>query len=254
MSYIPFSKPEIGYREIYEVINSLKSGWITTGPKARKFESKFAKFLNTNYETIAVNSATSGLHLALEALGIKHGDEVIVPSFSHSADANSISATGAKPIFAEVSMNSMCLTLDQIKKKISKKTKAILYVAVYGNADELDSIENYCKKKKLFLIVDAAAALGSTFKKKHISKYGIFSVHSFFSDKTITTGEGGMLLTDSNKLLKICNYYKHDGRKERGEDTIKIPGYNFRFTELQAAVGMAQTKKLNFFISKKKEI
>ena len=192
--------------------------------------------------------------VGMKALGIKEGDEVIVPSFSHSADANSISVTGAKPVFAEVSVDSMCLTLHQIKKCLSKKTKAILYVAVYGNADELDKIEKSCKKEKLFLIIDAAAALGSKFKKKHVSSYGIFSVHSFFSDKTITTGEGGMLLTDNSKLLRICNYYKHDGRKERGEDIIKKAGYNFRFTELQAAVGMAQTKKLGYFILKKKEI
>jgi len=250
---IPCYEPSVGSNEIKNLKEVINSGWLSEKKFTRKFENFISKYCNRKH-SLAFSNATSAMIVGMKALGIKHGDEVIVPFFSHSADANSISATGAKPIFAEVSIKSMCLTLDQIKKKISKKTKAILYVAVYGNADELDLIENYCKKKKLFLIVDAAAALGSKFKKKHISKYGIFSVHSFFSDKTITTGEGGMLLTDSNKLLKICNYYKHDGRKERGEDTIKISGYNFRFTELQAAVGLAQTKKLSFFISKKKEI
>ncbi len=250
---IPCYEPSVGSNEIKNLKEVINSGWLSEKKFTRKFENFISKYCNRKH-SLAFSNATSAMIVGMKALGIKNGDEVIVPSFSHSADANSISATGAKPIFAEVSMKSMCLTLDQIKKKISKRTKAILYVAVYGNADEIDLIENYCKKKKLFLIVDAAAALGSKFKKKHISKYGIFSVHSFFSDKTITTGEGGMLLTDSNKLLKICNYYKHDGRKERGEDTIKISGYNFRFTELQAAVGLAQTKKLNSFISRKKEI
>ena len=250
---IPCYEPSVGSNEIKNLKEVINSGWLSEKKFTRKFENFISKYCNRKH-SLAFSNATSAMSVGMKALGIKNGDEVIVPSFSHSADANSISATGAKPIFAEVSMKSMCLTLDQIKKKISKRTKAILYVAVYGNADEIDLIENYCKKKKLFLIVDAAAALGSKFKKKHISKYGIFSVHSFFSDKTITTGEGGMLLTDSNKLLKICNYYKHDGRKERGEDTIKISGYNFRFTELQAAVGLAQTKKLNSFISRKKEI
>lgn len=250
---IPCYEPSVGSKELKNLKEVINSGWLSEKKFTRKFENYISRYCNRKY-SLAFSNATSAMIVGMKALGIKHGDEVIVPSFSHSADANSISATGAKPIFAEVSMKSMCLTLDQIKKKISKKTKAILYVAVYGNADELDLIENYCQKKKLFLIVDAAAALGSKFKNKHISKYGIFSVHSFFSDKTITTGEGGMLLTDNNKLLKICNYYKHDGRKERGEDTIKISGYNFRFTELQAAVGVAQTKKLGFFISRKKEI
>ena len=250
---IPCYEPSVGSNEIKNLKEVINSGWLSEKKFTRKFESFISKFCNRKY-SLAFSNATSAMIVGMKALGIKHGDEVIVPSFSHSADANSISATGAKPIFAEVSIDSMCITLDQIKKKVSKKTKAILYVAVYGNADELDLIESYCKRKKIFLIVDAAAALGSKFKKKHISKYGIFSVHSFFSDKTITTGEGGMLLTDSNKLLKICNYYKHDGRKERGEETIRIAGYNFRFTELQAAVGLAQTKKLGLFISKKKEI
>ena len=250
---IPCYEPMVGYNEIQNLKKVINSGWLSEKKFTRKFENFLASYCKRRY-TLAFTNATSAMIVGMKALGIGQGDEVIVPSFSHSADANSILATGAKPVFSEVSISSMCLTLDQIKKCITKKTKAILYVAVYGNADELDEIENYCKKRKLFLIVDAAAALGSTFKKKHISSYGIFSVHSFFSDKTITTGEGGMLLTDNSKLLKTCNYYKHDGRKERGEDTIEIAGYNFRFTELQAAVGMAQTKKLDIFISRKKKI
>ena len=250
---IPCYEPMVGMREIKNLKKVIYSGWLSEKKFTRDFENFIANYCNRKY-SLAFSNATSAMIVGMKALGINVGDEVIVPSFSHSADANSISATGAKPFFAEVSIDSMCLTLNQIRKCLSKKTKAILYVAVYGNADELDEIEKFCKKKKLFLIIDAAAALGSKFKKKHVSSYGIFSVHSFFSDKTITTGEGGMLLTDNSKLLRICNYYKHDGRKERGEDIIKIAGYNFRFTELQAAVGMAQTKKLGFFILKKKEI
>lgn len=250
---IPCYEPIVGNREIENLKKVIYSGWLSEKKFTRDFENFIANYCNRKY-SLAFSNATSAMIVGMKALGIKEGDEVIVPSFSHSADPNSISATGAKPVFAEVSIDSMCLTLPQIKKCLSKKTKAILYVAVYGNADELDKIEKFCKKKKLFLIVDAAAALGSKYKNKHISSYGIFSVHSFFSDKTITTGEGGMLLTDNSKLLRISNYYKHDGRKERGEDLIKKVGYNFRFTELQAAVGMAQTKKLGLFISMKKKI
>ena len=250
---IPCYEPMVGFEEINNLKKVIKSGWLSEKTFTRNFENFVAKYCKRKY-SLAFTNATSAMIVGMKALGIGDGDEVIVPSFSHSADANSISATGAKPIFAEVSLKSMCITLEQIKKCFTKKTKAILYVAVYGNADELDKIERYCRSKKIFLIVDAAAALGSKFRKKHISSYGIFSVHSFFADKTITTGEGGVLVTDSNKILKNCNYYKHDGRKERGEDTIKFPGYNFRFTEMQAAVGMAQTKKLSFFINKKKEI
>lgn len=250
---IPCYEPLLGKEEIQNLEKVIISGWLSEKKFTRDFENFIANYSNRKY-SLAFTNATSALIVGMKALGINKGDEVIVPSFSHSADANSISATGAKPVFAEVSINSMCLTLNGIEKCLSVKTKAVLYIAAYGNADELDKIEKFCKKKRIFLIVDAAAALGSKFKNKHISSYGIFSVHSFFSDKTITTGEGGMLLTDNNKILKTCNYYKHDGRKERGEDIIKKAGYNFRFTELQAAVGMAQTKKLRYFISKKKKI
>ena len=250
---IPCYEPSVGSLEIKYLTKVIKSGWLSEKTFTRKFENFIAKFSGRKF-SLSFTNATSALIVGMKALGIKKGDEVIVPSFTHSADPNSISATGATSVFAEVSLQTMCLNLDSIKKVKTKKTKAILYVAVYGNCDELDKIEKYAKKNKIFLIIDAAAALGSIYKKKHISSYGIFSVHSFFADKTITTGEGGMLLTDSNKILSICNLYKHDGRRERGVDKIEKAGLNCRFTELQAAVGLAQTKKLNFYIKKKKKI
>jgi len=250
---IPCYEPSVGNLEIKYLTKVIKSGWLSEKSFTRKFENFIANFSGRKF-SLSFTNATSALIVGMKALGIKSGDDVIVPSFSHSADPNSICATGAKPVFAEVSAQSMCLTLNTIKKVKTKKTKAILYVAVYGNCDELEEIEKYAKKNKIFLILDAAAALGSVYKGRHISSFGIFSVHSFFADKTITTGEGGMLLTDSNKLLAICNLYKHDGRKERGVDKIEKAGLNCRFTELQAAVGLAQAKKLNFFINKKKKI
>lgn len=250
---IPCYEPSVGKLEIKYLTKVIKSGWLSERNFTRKFENFIAKFSRRKF-SLSFTNATSALIVGMKALGIKDGDDVIVPSFTHSADPNSISATGAKPIFAEVSSETMCLTLNTIKKAKTKKTKAILYVAVYGNCDELDEIEKYAIKNKIFLIVDAAAALGSIYKGKHVSSFGIFSVHSFFADKTITAGEGGMLLTNDNKLLRISNLYKHDGRKERGVDKIEKTGFNFRFTELQAAVGFAQTKKINYFINKKKNI
>ena len=250
---IPCYEPSVGKLEIQYLTKVINSGWLSEKDFTRKFENFIANFSGRRF-ALSFTNATSALIVGMKALGIKSGDDVIVPSFTHSADPNSISATGARPVFAEVSSDSLCLSLNTIQKAKTKKTKAILYVAAYGNCDELDKIEKYAKKSKIFLIIDAAAALGSIYKKRHISSYGIFSVHSFFADKTITTGEGGMLLTDNNKLLATCNLYKHDGRKERGVDKIEKAGLNCRFTELQAAVGLAQVKKINFFIKKKKEI
>ena len=190
----------------------------------------------------------------MKSLGIKEGDEVIVPSFSHSADPNSISAIGAIPVFADVDENTLCLSVKTIDAVKTSKTKAIMLVSAYGNAAELDEIENYTKENNLFLINDCAPALFGVYKNKSIAAYGDFSVLSFFADKTITTGEGGMLLSDDINIINECNMYKHDGRKERGVDIIERRGYNFRITELQSAVGVAQLKKADYFVKRKKEI
>mgnify|MGYP000861772450 CR=1 FL=1 len=250
---IPCYEPSLNSKEIINLSSVIKSGWLSEKKFTRTFEKQISKICQRKY-SIAFTNATSALIVGMKSLNIGKGDEVIVPSFTHSADPNSISAAGAIPKFAEVDINSMCLDLSTIKKNVSKKTKAVLYVAVYGNANELDKIEKYCRKNKIYLIVDAAAALCSTYKNKPISSYGIFAVHSFFADKTITTGEGGMLLTNNEKLSQVCNLYKHDGRKERGVDKIEKAGLNCRFTELQAAVGVAQFSKLNLFVKKKIQV
>ena len=148
----------------------------------------------------------------------------------------------------------MCLTKQTIEKAITKKTKAILYVCAYGNVSDLGAVAAYAKSKKIFLINDCAPALFGRYKNKPIASYGDFSVLSFFADKTITTGEGGMLLSDNISLINKANIYKHDGRKERGVDVIEHKGYNFRITELQTAVGVAQLKKAPYFVKRKKEI
>ncbi|MBI1866402.1 MAG: DegT/DnrJ/EryC1/StrS family aminotransferase, partial [Candidatus Staskawiczbacteria bacterium] len=149
---------------------------------------------------------------------------------------------------------TMCLTKQTIKKAITKKTKAILYVCAYGNVSDLDAMASYAKSQKIFLINDCAPALFGSYKNRPIASYGDFSVLSFFADKTITTGEGGMLLSNNIALINKVNMYKHDGRRERGVDVIEYKGYNFRITELQAAVGVAQLKKAAYFVKRKKEI
>ena len=250
---LPCYEPSLGNEEINVLKKVIKSGWLSENKYTRLLENKLAEFSQRKY-SLAFNNATAAMITGMKALGIGKNDEVIVPSFTHSADVNAISATGANPIFSDVDKNSMCLSIENIKKVLTKKTRAVLFVALYGNSGEIDKIEKFCKKNKIFLICDCAAALGSSLNKKKLSGFGEFSVLSFFSDKTITTGEGGMLLTNNKKLLNECNIYKHDGRRERGHDLIERKGFNFRITEMQSAIGTVQLKKVNLFIRKKKRI
>tara|TARA_A100001011_G_scaffold397455_2_gene498505 strand:+ start:2894 stop:4036 length:1143 start_codon:yes stop_codon:yes gene_type:complete len=250
---IPCYEPIIGKEEIINVNKVLKSNWISEGQNVRLFESKLSKICNRKYALSFVN-ATSAMIVAMKVLGIGRGDEVIVPSFTHCADPNAIAVTGAKPVFADVNKNTMLLDLKNIKKKITKKTKAILFVSLYGNMDEIEKIQNFCKKNKIFLLNDSAPALFSEYKNKPVASYGDCSFLSFFADKTITTGEGGMLLSNNKKIIDMANVYKHDGRKERGHDIILKQGYNFRFNEILAAIGLAQLKKYKKLIKRKIQI
>jgi len=250
---IPCYEPSIGNDEIRVLKKVINSGWLSENKYTRIFEKKIAQYSQRKF-SLAFNNATAARITGMKALNLGKNNEVIVPTFTHSADVNAISAIGANPVFADVDKNTLCLSLATIKKVLTKKTKAILFVALYGNSGEIKKINNFCKKKKIFLICDCAAALGSMFEKRQLSSYGIFSVLSFFCDKTITTGEGGMLLTDNKKFMEECNIYKNDGRKERGVDLIERKGFNFRITEMQSAIGTVQIKKLNKFILRKKSI
>jgi perosamine synthetase len=250
---IPCYEPLIGNEEIQVLKKVIKSGWLSEHRYTRIFEKKIALYSQRKY-SLAFNNATAAMITGMKALNLGSNDEVIVPTFTHSADVNAISAIGANPVFADVDKNTLCLSLKTIKKVLTKKTRAILFVALYGNSGDIENISNFCKKRKIFLICDCAAALGSMLRKRQLSSYGNFSVLSFFSDKTITTGEGGMLLTDNKSFLEECSIYKNDGRKERGIDLIERKGFNFRITEMQSAIGTIQLKKLHKFILMKKNI
>ena len=250
---IPCYEPSVGKEELRLVTDVIKRNWLSENKYTREFESRLANICQRKY-SVAFANATAALISGMKALGIKEGDEVIVPSFSHSADPNSISNSGATVVFVDVDPVTMCLTRQTIEKAITKKTKAILYVCAYGNVSDLDEVASYAKSKKIFFINDCAPALFGSYKNRPITSYGDFSVLSFFADKTITTGEGGMLLSDNIALMNKVNMYKHDGRKERGVDVIEHKGYNFRITELQTAVGVAQLKKAPYFVKRKKEI
>jgi perosamine synthetase len=249
---IPVYEPEIGNEELVLLEDVINSNWISEGKYVRKFEENLRIACHMKY-ALAFNNCTAALITGMKSIGLNRGDDVIVQSLVHSADPNSISAAGANPIFSDVNEKSLCLSVDNIDKVRTLNTKAVLYVSLYGNAADLDDITDYCRQNDLFLINDCAPALFGILNNKPIASYGDFSALSFFSDKTITTGEGGMLLTNNIELINECNIYKHDGRKERGVDIIDRKGYNYRITELQAAVGVAQLGKSERFIKRKKQ-
>lgn len=250
---IPCYEPTMGEQEIEFLTDVVNRNWLSENKYTREFEHRLAKICERKY-SIAFCNATSALISGMKSYNIGNGDEVIVPSFTHPADPNSISVTGASPVFADVDYNTLCMSVDTIKQVVTNKTKAILFVSLYGNAEGIDKVEQFAKENNIVLINDCAAALCGKYKNKSIASYGDFSVLSFFADKTITTGEGGMFLTDNEELVKDSNFFKHDGRRERGYDLIEKRGYNFRITELQTAVGVAQLNKLDGFIKRKKEI
>lgn len=250
---IPCYEPSVGKEELGLLSDVIRRNWLSEGTYTRQFESRLAGLCGRKH-ALAFSNATAAMIVGMKSLGIGPGDEVIVPSFTHPADPNSIAATGAAPVFADVDEKTLCLSVDAIAAVKTKRTKAILYVALYGNSGDIAAVSDYAKKNGLFLVNDCAAALRSSYRGKQVASFGDFAVLSFFADKTITTGEGGMFLTDDAGLLAECNIYKHDGRRERGVDLIERKGFNFRITELQAAVGVAQLGRLSHFVKRKKEI
>ncbi len=250
---IPCYEPSVGKEELELLADVIARNWLSESKYTREFESRLAGLCERKH-ALAFSNATAAMIVGMKSLGVGPGDEVIVPSFTHSADPNAIAATGATPVFADIDEATLCLSVKTIDAVKTRKTKAILYVALYGNSGDIAAVADYARANSLFLISDCAAALGSSYMGKQVTSFGDFAVLSFFADKTVTTGEGGMLLTDDAGLIAECNIYKHDGRRERGVDLIERRGFNFRITELQAAVGVAQLGKLGFFVKRKKEI
>ena len=240
---IPQYESSFSGKEKEYLTEVIDGNWVSEGKYVREFESQLARIAGKDY-AVAFCNATAALITGMKGLGIGQGDDVIVPSLSHSADPNSIVQVGANPIFADINRRTLCLSVDNISSALTDKTKAVLYVNAYGNTDEIDKVEEFLNLRNIYLINDSAPALNCQFEGRPISSFGAFSILSFYADKTISTGEGGALLTDDQVLVKESNMYKHDGRKERGYDIIDRIGFNFRMTEMQAAVGVAQIERL----------
>ena len=250
----PLAKPYIGKKEEQYVLEVLRSGVLSIGPKIKAFEKNFAEFIGVKY-ACAVSSGTAGLHLTMIAAGIKKGDEVITSPFSFIASANSILYMGAKPVFADIDPATYNIDPAKIEEKITKKTKAILAVHIFGQPADMDPIIKIAKKHNLKIIEDACESIGASYKGKKAGTFGESAVFAFYPNKQITTGEGGMIVTDDEKLIKLFRSLRDQGRSENMQwlDHDHL-GYNYRMDELSAAVGLAQLEKIDFLIKERQKI
>jgi len=252
--FIPVNEPAISVEGKNNVKEALRTGWISSsGEYIKEFEEKFAKYIGVGY-AMSTNSGTASLHLATATLGIKDGDEVIVPAFTMGATWLSIIYTGAKPVFVDCERDTYNINPSLIEEKITKKTKAIMVVHIYGHPAEMDAILQIAKKHKLFVIEDAAEAHGAEYKGRKCGSFGDFGCFSFYANKIITTGEGGMAVTNNKafaqRARKLKSYYFSDEKRFIHE---KI-GFNYQMTNMQAGLGLGQLKHIRNYIKKKRHM
>ena len=252
--FINQMEPTYGKEEKKEVMDYINSGgWIMEFKKTKEFEELICKYTGVKYCSVTVNG-TLAIFIALYALGIKDGDEVIVPNYTMIATPNAVKLCGATPVLVDINKENLCISINEVKKKINPKTKAIIHVSINGRAGDLGKLIKFCKDKNIDLVEDAAQSFGSFYKGKHLGRFGKIGCFSFSALKIITTGQGGALITSNKGLYeKICKI-KDFGRLGGGVDTHEDWGWNFKFTDLQAAFGVAQIKKMNERTKRKKEI
>jgi len=248
---IPAARPEIGDQERAAVDRVMLSGMLAQGPEVAAFESEFSTQIVSNRECIAVNSGTSALHLSLIAAGIGPGDEVIVPSFTFAATANSVALTGATPIFADIEYDYFCLDPAAAAAAITPKTKAIMPVHLYGHPAALREFEKLCAQKGLILLEDAAQAHAAALDNKPVGTWGLTGSFSFYPTKNMTAGEGGMVSTADPKIARTLRLLRNQGQERRYEN--EIAGFNNRMTDIHAAIGRVQLTKLQNWTQRRRE-
>lgn len=260
--FLPYCLPMIGEEEIAEVVDSLRSGWVTTGPKTRRFEQQFAAYTGCRH-AIAVNSCTAALHLSLAALGIGPGDEVIVPTLTFCATANVVRHLGADPVLIDVDEDGL-LDINQAERNISPRTKAIIPVHFAGQSCPLDEVRRITAGNGIAVVEDAAHAVGATFQGEMIGATGRAIAFSFYATKNMTTGEGGMIATDDDQFADACRRLSLHGMSrdawkrysETGSWYYEViePGYKDNMTDIQASLGIHQLQRLPGFIERRRQL
>lgn len=264
--FLPFALPDIGEEEITEVVACLRSGWVTTGPKTRQFEQEFAAYLDAGVETVSVNSATAGLHLALEALGIGPGDEVILPTMTFTATAEVVRYLGAQPVLVDVEPDTLNLSAAAIDAAITPRTKAVIVVHYAGLACDMDPVLALAAAHGLRVVEDAAHALPTLYKGRLVGTLeSDVTVFSFYANKTMTTGEGGMVVTRDPALAARVRMMRIHGIKQdafaRYTSTtpawfyeVVAAGFKYNLTDIASAIGIQQLRKLDRFLQRRQQL
>lgn len=262
-TFLPFSTPSLGDEEINEVVDSLRSGWITTGPKVKRFEDAFRAYVEAPF-AVPLSSATAGLHLTLLALKIKEGDEIITTPMTFASTVSMIVLAGGTPVLADIEPGTLNIDVVKVAEKITSRTKAVIPVHFAGQSCDMDPLFNLARQYNLTIIEDAAHAAGTEYKGKKIGSLDSVSIFSFHPNKNITTGEGGMVCTPDEVLAEEVSLLKFHGMSREAwkrfaasgtpNYDIMLPGYKYNMMDIQAAIGLHQLPRLDGFIDRRKEI
>lgn len=261
MIKVPIAKPYINKDDIDGILGVLKSGYLSLGPVYKKFEQDMAIYTGAKY-ACAISSGTAGLHLAVKALNIKEGDEVITTPFSFIASSNCILYEKAKPVFVDIEEGTLNIDPTKIEKAITKKTKALLIVHIFGQSADMNPIMQIARKYNLKVIEDSCESLGATYRNKMTGTFGDVGIYSFYPNKQMTTGEGAILVTNSKIILELVDGLRNQGRglqkSSKDKDwnwlTSERMGYNYRMDEMSASLGVTQLKKLDWMINERRKI
>jgi dTDP-4-amino-4,6-dideoxygalactose transaminase len=256
-NFLPFHRPSLDEREIAAVVDVMRSGWLTTGPKAHEFEKKFAEFVGVRY-ALAVNSCTAALHLALDAIGLKSGDEVLLPTLTFAATAEVVTYFGAKPVLVDSEPEYFTLNTDNLSSRLTPRTKALIPVHFAGHPCKMDDIVEFARRNGLAVVEDAAHAFPAKYKGRNIGTLSALTAFSFYATKTITTGEGGMIVTDDQDLAARMALMRLHGMSKDAWNRyhqhgswrydVVAPGFKYNLTDLQAAIGLVQLEKAESMI------
>ena len=235
--------------ELQRVAAVLRSGWLTQGSQVEELEKDFAKYIDVG-NAIAVFNGTCALHTVLSALGVEPGDEILIPSFTFIATANAVLYQNARPVFIDIDPQTLNINPEDMERKITKRTKGVILVHYGGLPAEMDTVSQIAEKHGLFVLEDAAEAIGAVYKGKKVGSLGVAAIFSLHAQKVITTGEGGIITTDDEELAEACRRIRDHGRDAQTKQFVCL-GYNYRMTEMQAALGVEQLKKIETIIQKR---
>lgn len=251
---IPIYQPDLGGNEKKYVNECLDTSWISSrGRFVTEFEQRFAERIQVEHAA-SVSNGTVALHLALMALGIGPDDQVIVPTLTYIASANAVAYTGATPVFVDSLRDTWQIDPEDVRRHITPRTRAIMPVHLYGQACDMDALAAIAREHRLFIVEDCAEAFGTMYKGRHVGTFGDISTFSFFGNKTITTGEGGMVVSNDKTLIERARHLKGQGLAAHREYWHDVVGYNYRMTNIQAAIGLAQLERADEFIGRKREL